>query len=1603
MATTPGTSKRAWQRTQRPTFDDHSRQVWRVLLTIVGLVLIAVAAIAWWASLKAPPRTLLVSITDDRKEYATVPPVPMIEQDQAALEEWARATQAPFLQRKLSSLKKVETFCNLLFSGSDGFEFETVDALGNSVRQQQAFRKGDTLLLHIRAHGMALLTKDSAQPQPFLVRSFKDLEIDTISVAELLKTLAANTDVNIVVVFDAVHFNYDPRLGQLVNEFPAAVATAMPAGANNLWVVLTSTTGEISVVSPEQERTIFSLALLDNWRAEKSNGAGKIALPDLVQLIKDRYKELREDQDDLEFWQAVQQLPKPATTTGSRAARSEVEFTTIPPPKKTAKDQEPAPAATEKKTTANFPLRMHPGQATLAALYQPAEAAPAAAPPATVPATPGASNPAAPATGSPAAAQPPAAPAETPAAGPVKPAAPPPPADAPPRHRPFLVAFAAQLESAWRLRDELENWQESSGPQGWSPVHFAPHHWRRLNAHLVAYEERCRAGTDPTTEQQLTSDLAAIINELERLKSQVQRNQLGAASDGDSFHLAKAWKSFRFGPLETPSPAWLSFQASDKNSLHDANKALKIYADAAYRLPEYVRLQGLMHSSPGEPLNLKVELARLQDRLKVMRGRLKNRTEDWRIQPHIAAELLAQARDVQAARDFLDQRITSYAQKRSLNKSVALPGRGQAICLLLESPLLRARERAELLDRVLPPLTPNVTPKTIQRAQGGRVGNGALLYDSLFEQSRATEQAIRFLAGEETPKVVVKSDGTLRSSAQFCLSELTRLTSQGADTRSDTALAIGQQYRTFFSGLPGVLKDQTDLIVKLQERQRVREQFDLYHWLLLVDGRDADRLVGLPIYLTQPFLPEPAVDAVRITVEPKQIFLSDKPQRVQVHIQLISDKVNPADLIVKLTLGDDAGGALSIEDAESRSAAVRNREVQLSGGKERRLSFDVRATDALNRPSVLLTATADFDSKSKNGIVSAKDDVECRMKLPNEIDLKVVQLHRWSEDDPIGRAETDNKQGADLRLYPNRDTTFKFLLRNLSSDDKKVRVQLISVPPTPRARLFDDKRELLPEFQALDRQIRSMKEGLPPQLAGRVVAETNEKTPLVLPHKDSPLKEVNLERKSAPAAPGPAAPAAPDPGAEVTSGLICVITNVDNPTDRFIRWLDLRPYAPHELYKVGGYTFDGNQLTFQVRLMSEDFAQGMQIEAKPLTAIWDRSDKRLGAPVSFAAEIPPGKLFAQFQGSIPTGLRTVILPLHIDDYPRAIIMQVRLTENGVLSELNLKQDSLAAVHIARLTHEKQMFLINKPGTSFTPLNAPEDPADWIVQTLTRTDDQPPALIKLDKPPKQRLTFDLQADVTAATFARQAYISIGQQDQEGRQLFHDRDIHVRFKSVATGGVLSFATTADDYRNLPLTVDTDPDNDTRVSLLAAIRGTSELSSATAIHSLPIIFDRKPPEVVKASLQQPRIVAGPKGAPPLVIDGQISDGNGAGIASLKISLATRPGAPPLGDGKPIELATLPNPGESFQVRRPIPQLPQGNYEFDVILEPRDLVGRVGEPLVLPLTIEIPKPREQKNLQLGGEFNKEVGKGIEEMKNQQKLKDDIKKAQALQPAGGS
>lgn len=1574
MASTAGAKaagKRSWQRAERQTFDERSHQVWRAIISLLALALVCAGGYYIWLSLQPQPKTLLLSITDDRTEYATVPPVPMLKGDEQALLGWAREAKVPTLLSKLSVVKDIGPFIDSLSSAAPTRpRFELLDSAPGTGGQDYPLKKKDTLIVYIRGHGLATLPPGATNPQPILVTRFERLqeitERNSISVATLLERLAAIPDVNKLVILDAVHFNYDPRLGQLVNQFPTAVAAAIPADAQNLWVLLPTASGEQTAIVPQHERTLFNVALVDALKAENHEGAAKVPLADVLRDIGARYHQFRNTDADLDFWQTLTLLPaledkEVADRFQSAASAMKIPTSPAPPPPKEGEEKPGSSETIEQKKTVRAPLKWPAGglrPSALALFQQPAppngEPTPAAptapassSPTTTVPAPSTAVPP--PAAGTPGTNAPPVPPVAQPTEKPAATTAPPADSESGPKYAPDVQSYRLKIAEAWRLRDELERWNNpdsvhETNASGWSPIHFAPHQWRRLNAHLISHEERCRAGAIGNSEK----DLSDLILYLQSLQTNLQDDLPGSPWDRDlAYDLAGAWHRFRAGDNKLPSAAWRSFQTSDTNELNAANDALKTYADCAYRLPEYVHLQGLMLSVAGEQLNLDAEVETLVDRLKRVRSEFTQLPEDGRITRAIAGPLQKEVDNLSTARKTIDAKINRLAEKLIQAQPLASPGRAQAICLLLQSPLLRAPDRAALLDRVLPPLksTPVNVNQTSDRVSGG---SGALVFASLSDQVRREMKVIEFLSGANVARGSSPPGNELNNRANETLKKLQALIGPAANMKAN-ALPIGAEFRQYLSQLPSQISAHQLTLKRKTDRELAREAFELYHWLLLVDGRDAGQLTQFPLFLTQPYLPQRVQDLVKLTLNPAILQLTDKPQEVEVNVELVTDKVDTEELQARLSLQYDAN-TLEVVDVEKESAIHTDRRIELPGKIWKgRFKITSRVTGELE--TTPLAAVVKFAEAP-----DARQQVSIRLPRPNLVDLIVVAEHRWQEAEPLAGAEIQRDQGAEVQLFPNRQTALKLVLRNLSSADKKVKVQLVRPPErlVERGRLYDEGGALHPRLKELETQILSLKDGLPPQIAGNVLAATNEKAPVALVAAGSQPQVVELELN--PAKVGMAS------SLDATGGLICVITNVDNPGERFVKWLDLRPYAPDELYRVESFSAVDQDLSFQLRLLSPDLARGMRLDENPLQVIWDRDVKTLGMPSRMETELSPSTLVAKFRGPVPsTARRNVVVRLDVDGYPRAFLYQVQMLDEGKVIERNLKIDSVLGVHIARLAFEKQIFHIERPGGVFQSVLEPPPvpPAEEVVpQPLTRAVTHPFAGIRLDnRQPRQALTYDLQADVASGAFSNGAEIEITcQEGQEPRRFYHDRDIRVSLVK-AERGTLTVATTVDDFRNVPLQVDTPPGSDTHATLTAAVRGSVAQSSVDGLHGLPMIFDRLPPAIENAYLAAKTIeslVDDPKTARPVVVRLRVTDFAGVGVDRVRAWLLPSGITlePKLDDA--VEINGPPD-GE-FQIELPPPAgLQPGSHPFKVHLEPVDRVGRTGKKMVLDVTLKM------------------------------------------------
>src|SRR6185369_9699421 len=99
--------------------------------------------------------------------------------------------------------------------------------------------------------------------------------------------LSSRSQLRKLVILDAVHLNYDPRLGTLVNGFPQAVQEAVERlqEKKNLWVVLGQASGELAVSLPGSDRSALVDCLVKSLE-QKPGDRRNIAIEALITEVQ---------------------------------------------------------------------------------------------------------------------------------------------------------------------------------------------------------------------------------------------------------------------------------------------------------------------------------------------------------------------------------------------------------------------------------------------------------------------------------------------------------------------------------------------------------------------------------------------------------------------------------------------------------------------------------------------------------------------------------------------------------------------------------------------------------------------------------------------------------------------------------------------------------------------------------------------------------------------------------------------------------------------------------------------------------------------------------------------------------------------------------------------------------------------------------------------------------------------------------------------------------------------------------------------------------------------------------------------------------------------
>src|SRR5262249_43726520 len=207
-------------------------------------------------------------------------------------------------------------------------------------------------------------------------------------------------------------------------------------------------------------------------------------------------------------------------------------------------------------------------------------------------------------------------------------------------------------------------------------------------------------------------------------------------------------------------------------------------------------------------------------------------------------------------------------------------------------------------------------------------------------------------------------------------------------------------------------------------------------------------------------------------------------------------------------------------------------------------------------------------------------------------------------------------------------------------------------------------------------------------LRGFLIAQSNEKEPLLLTTSSAPVK-VPLAAAAAaasPMPPGGAAANAPK-GEDITGGLLLVLTSADGKGKPFFKWIELQMLQPDDLLEIKEPRYRDDKLSFRVGLKDPRLVEEMGLAKQPLTIVWDgQSLPRAVREATKEAQIASGgATTAEFSATVDSATIRwpIYIQLYVDRDPRGLVSSLdRQRDSLVLA--NLKENQSPVVHTWRL-------------------------------------------------------------------------------------------------------------------------------------------------------------------------------------------------------------------------------------------------------------------------------------------------------------------------------
>jgi hypothetical protein len=910
------------------------------------------------------------------------------------------------------------------------------------------------------------------------------------------------------------------------------------------------------------------------------------------------------------------------------------------------------------------------------------------------------------------------------------------------------------------LRDEL---QASAAEPRRSPVHFAPHVWRELNAMLLWYEQRARAGrpfqpldslpdSPDAGMDRLVGGLASLCEDLRSLRRRWQ----GQAADVSDLRNDVARRLDRLWQQAATSAAQAAAGAGPalpevvrvREAAYETNRMV-------FQAVDYVRWHAVASLAAHDTLPVFGDLCKYLEAL----DRCQQRLDALRQYPLESDDLSMltgmrqEFEDLVAMRDRLDQMLQARTAD-SLSKLASSWSQLQ-IENDLQTPLLPAARRSELLQRLLAASEAAGTLRGPADAADARIAADRRRCQRVLERLTAESLLIR-LADADAAKELEIRLGPLRDA----------LAASAWDENSfwSECRKLGSFLQTFYRNLPQ------------------RSEYRILH---LVDPRDAVRVAAAPpgfeFDLVVRIRPQ-----LRLSGPQQQPLRGNQPQTVTVELS-----GNQRELVARSPSLQYDRRLLEVVSGPQEGPVQAE-----SGWFRKSLSWQVVAKmnqEQANTVETPLSLSVQWNDGS--GAQQIAHNVLLTLPQPNRVDLEVRRAGAT-----VRGPMTPPVCNSICSPTARRHTSSRWSTGRASSGMSTYRCT--RVPQRFAGRTAPGSLDNILRRSVLD------------SVTGTVDADLIARTaaPVALPADPERGIPINLAHPAAAAAPAPkpeadAPPVAPTlppafEGADVSLGMLCVIRDVQSTDVVWHKWIGWKVIEPRRFLdaEVG---YDYQRLGIRVRLRGKDFdgdgrpdlPRGIPVEIRWLDTL---GQIPAGATKQLQGKLDASQELVELFAAVPADDQKRLVTLAVDGYPRGLVYEVAcLQRPPVGSSLRPGSD------IRRTDRRIRINRLEAPGFPYEfhfspyvdwPLQPPPPAADGGAAPPTPVRVVPGEFVFIPAPCRE-LKMDFEADAPVDAFRdpdHRIEVRVGDSLSPALAFFDDRSASARLTTVGDRGLLQFET-------------------------------------------------------------------------------------------------------------------------------------------------------------------------------------------------------------------